>query len=63
MNYHAFIAIPYVLFPAKSKTNFVIEETELPEEEPFVINALQRYLLNQWLLKSLNRRDINRSTL
>lgn len=40
-------------FQQSLKTNFVIEETELPEEEPFVINALQRYLLNQWLLKAL----------
>lgn len=40
-------------FQQRLKTNFVIEETELPEEEPFVINALQRYLLNQWLLKAL----------
>ena len=40
-------------FQQSLKTNFVIEETELPEEEPFVINALQRYLMNQWLLKAL----------
>lgn len=40
-------------FQQSLKTNFVIEETELPEEEPFVINSLQRYLLNQWLLKAL----------
>ncbi|KOY61502.1 exonuclease V subunit gamma [Photorhabdus heterorhabditis] len=35
------------------KVNFVIEETELPEEEPFILDNLQRYQFNQLLLNTL----------
>ncbi|QXF32354.1 exodeoxyribonuclease V subunit gamma [Photorhabdus luminescens] len=35
------------------KVNFVIEETELPEEEPFVLDNFQRYQFNQLLLSAL----------
>ncbi|REF26976.1 DNA helicase/exodeoxyribonuclease V gamma subunit [Xenorhabdus cabanillasii] len=40
-------------FQQKLKVHFVIEETELPEEEPFVLDHLQRYQFNQLLLNIL----------
>ncbi|MCC8378540.1 exodeoxyribonuclease V subunit gamma [Xenorhabdus sp. PB30.3] len=40
-------------FQQTLKVHFVIEETELPEEEPFVLDHLQRYQFNQLLLNIL----------
>ncbi|CDG99094.1 exonuclease V, gamma chain with recB and recD: 5' and 3' nuclease, ATPase, recombinase, helicase [Xenorhabdus bovienii str. puntauvense] len=40
-------------FQRRLKVHFVIEETELPEEEPFVLDHLQRYQFNQLLLNIL----------
>ncbi|MBD2801999.1 exodeoxyribonuclease V subunit gamma [Xenorhabdus sp. M] len=40
-------------FQQRLKVHFVIEEMELPEEEPFVLDNLQRYQFNQLLLSIL----------
>ncbi|MDR0217357.1 MAG: exodeoxyribonuclease V subunit gamma [Enterobacteriaceae bacterium] len=40
-------------FQQKLKVHFVIEETDLPEEEPFVLDHLQRYQFNLLLLNIL----------
>ncbi|OTA19851.1 exonuclease V subunit gamma [Xenorhabdus beddingii] len=40
-------------FQQRLKVHFVIEERELPEEEPFVLDNLQRYQFNQLLLSIL----------
>ncbi len=40
-------------FQQRLKVHFVIEEVELPEEEPFVLDNLQRYQFNQLLLSIL----------
>ncbi|WP_340614100.1 exodeoxyribonuclease V subunit gamma [Xenorhabdus thailandensis] len=40
-------------FQRRLKVHFVIEEMELPEEEPFVLDNLQRYQFNQLLLSIL----------
>ncbi|MEQ1975881.1 exodeoxyribonuclease V subunit gamma [Xenorhabdus sp. SGI240] len=40
-------------FQQRLKVHFVIEEMELPEDEPFVLDNLQRYQFNQLLLNIL----------
>ncbi|MFV9997767.1 MAG: exodeoxyribonuclease V subunit gamma [Arsenophonus endosymbiont of Dermacentor nuttalli] len=40
-------------FQQRLKVNFVNEETQLPEEEPFIVNNLQRYKFNERLLKAM----------
>ncbi|MDC9580054.1 exodeoxyribonuclease V subunit gamma [Xenorhabdus sp. PR6a] len=40
-------------FQQRLKVHFIIEEMELPEEEPFVLDNLQRYQFNQLLLSIL----------
>lgn len=40
-------------FQQRLKVHFSIEETELPEEEPFVLGGLQRYKINDQVLDLL----------
>ncbi|MDE9444030.1 hypothetical protein KKJ13_21185, partial [Xenorhabdus bovienii] len=44
-------------FQQRLKVHFVIEETELPEEEPFVLDNLKRYQFNQLLLSILIEKE------
>ncbi|AIN13028.1 exodeoxyribonuclease V subunit gamma [Yersinia pseudotuberculosis] len=47
-------------FQLRLGVNFVIEETELPDEEPFTLDNLSRYQFNTQLLNALiNEDDIN----
>ncbi|CNF67062.1 exodeoxyribonuclease V subunit gamma [Yersinia similis] len=48
-------------FQLRLGVNFVIEETELPDEEPFTLDNLSRYQFNTQLLNALiDEDDINR---
>ncbi|WP_145530915.1 exodeoxyribonuclease V subunit gamma [Yersinia kristensenii] len=47
-------------FQLRLGVNFVIEETELPDEEPFILDNLNRYQFNTQLLNALiEESDIN----
>ncbi|WP_369308522.1 exodeoxyribonuclease V subunit gamma [Providencia rettgeri] len=44
-------------FQQRLKVHFSMEETELPEEEPFILNHLQRYKINDHVLDLLVKEE------
>ncbi len=48
-----FTAIRFARFPIAAGRQFILEETELPDEEPFTLDNLSRYQFNSQLLNTL----------
>ena len=48
-----FTAIRFAHFPTAAGRQFYLEETELPDEEPFTLDNLSRYQFNSQLLNTL----------